>query len=69
SVLSISLFLTMIFLRSNQTESLLIILTIATLIPSGLTAIFSLRVLGRTYNRLYYILFKQTLNTKDLRDA
>jgi hypothetical protein len=65
SVLSTSLFLTMIFLRAIQTESIVIVLTIAALIPAGLTVIFSLKVLGRTYNRLYYLLLKQSLDTKD----
>jgi hypothetical protein len=65
SVLSTSLFLTMIFLRAIQTESIVIVLTIAALIPAGLTVIFSLKVLARTYNRLYYLLLKQSLDTKD----
>jgi hypothetical protein len=65
SVLSTSLFLTMISLRAIQTESIVIVLTIATLIPAGLTVIFFLKVLGRTYNRLYYLLLKQSLDTKD----
>src|SRR5918992_3334804 len=65
SVLSTSLFLTMIFLRAIQTESVVIVLMITALIPAGLTVIFSLKVLGRTYNRLYYLLLKQSLDTKD----
>jgi hypothetical protein len=65
SVLSISLLLTMMLLRSSQTESIMIVLTIAALIPAGLTVIFSLKVLGRTYDRLYCLLLKQSLDTKD----
>lgn len=55
-VLGISLLLTMVFLRSNEGAFAITVLVAAALISSLLTFIFSIKVLGSLYDKLYHLL-------------